>query len=175
MNANPAREGAILKVRPIGVIRTEFLAAVGTPIQPVYADDSRGEVWLDEAYAAALDDIEEFERVWLLYWLDRAGGFRPRVVPYRDTREHGVFATRAPCRPNPLGLSVVRVLRREGRVLHVAGVDILDGTPLLDLKPYVPEFDAFPMSRAGWFESSGEDRRIADDRYHKDTEHGAGD
>jgi tRNA (adenine37-N6)-methyltransferase len=152
--------------RAIGVIRTPFVEAPGTPIQPAYGNGIEGQVWLDESCAPALDGIESFERVWLIYWMDRAGPFRPRVVPYRDTREYGLFATRAPNRPNPIGISVVRLLRREGRVLHVSDIDVIDNTPLLDLKPYVPQFDAFPASRAGWFDKPGVDRRVADDRFH---------
>jgi len=169
MARDPGRDSVLLELRPIGVVRTRFTEAAGTPIQPVYALRSEGEVVVDEAFVPALDDIEGFERVWLLYWMDRVGGFEPRVVPYRDTREHGLFATRSPCRPNPVGLSAVRLLSREGRVLRVSDVDILDGTPLLDIKPYVPEFDAHPASRAGWFEDRTEDRRVADGRFHGDA------
>jgi tRNA-Thr(GGU) m(6)t(6)A37 methyltransferase TsaA len=151
----------------IGCIRTPFVEARGTPIQAAYAQGVEGRVVVEPPLAAALDDVEGFERVWLLYWMDRVTGFRTRVVPYRDTRERGLFATRSPCRPNPIGLSVVRVLRRDGPVLHVADVDMLDGTPLLDVKPYVPEFDAHPSSRAGWFERCGADRRVADGRFHE--------
>ncbi len=156
--------------RAIGVIRSPFTSAVGTPIQPAYARGAAGEVILAAPYVAALDDIEGFERIWLIYWMDRVNGFRARVTPYRDTREHGLFATRAPSRPNPIGLSVVRLLSRDGPVLHVADLDILDGTPLLDLKPYVPEFDSHPRSRAGWFEETTEDREVADDRFHADAD-----
>jgi tRNA-Thr(GGU) m(6)t(6)A37 methyltransferase TsaA len=123
-------------------------------------------VTVDEHLEPALEDIEEFERVWLVYWFDRAGPFKPRVVPYRDTREHGLFATRSPCRPNPIGLSVVRVLGRHGRTLRVSGIDVLDGTPLLDIKPYVPAFDAYPSSKAGWLDESHEHRELADGRFH---------
>ena len=154
-------------LRVIGSIRTPFLEAKGTPIQPAYARGAEGRVLVYEEFAPALHDLEGFERVWLLYWMDRVCGFRPRVVPYRDTREHGLFATRSPCRPNPIGLSVVRLLGREGHVLHVEGVDMLDGTPLIDLKPYVPEFDAHPGSRAGWFDDRRTDREAADDRFHE--------
>ena len=155
-----------LELHSIGVIRSPFTAAVGTPIQPAYARGAEGEVILAEPYAEALDDIEGFERVWLIYWMDRADGFRPRVTPYRDRRAHGLFATRSPSRPNPIGLSAVRLLRREGRTLHVADLDVLDGTPLLDIKPYVPEFDAHPRSRAGWLDTCDGDRRVADGRFH---------
>ena len=87
-------------------------------------------------------------------------------MPYRDTRTHGLFATRSPSRPNPIGLSVVKLLGREKNVLRVRGVDILDGTPLLDIKPYVPEFDAFPTAKAGWLDEHREDCRRADGRFH---------
>ncbi len=161
--------GVLPPLRTIGVIHTQFHKAQGTPIQPVYSVGSTGEVVVDAAYEPALADVEGFERVWLVYWFDRAGPFQPRVVPYRDTREHGLFATRAPSRPNPIGLSAVQLLRREGRVLHVAGIDVLDGTPLLDIKPYVPAFDAFPQARAGWIDADRVDRQIADDRFHDAT------
>jgi tRNA-Thr(GGU) m(6)t(6)A37 methyltransferase TsaA len=153
-------------LRPIGVIRTPFAVAPGTPIQSRYGREARGEVIVWQPYAAALDDLEGFERIWLIFWLDRAAAFRPRLVPYRDTTERGLFATRAPCRPNPLGLSAVRLLGREGNRLQVADLDMLDNTPLLDIKPYVPEFDAHPDSEAGWLDRCGEDRRVADERFH---------
>lgn len=156
-----------LALHPIGIIRTPFKEAVGTPIQPVYGEGVEGEVLLDESLERALADIDGFERLWLLYWMDRAGPFQPGVVPYRDTCERGLFATRAPCRPNPIGMSVVRLLSREGSRLRVADLDILDGTPLLDVKPYVPIFDARAGSRAGWFDGSAEDRQNADDRFHR--------
>jgi tRNA-Thr(GGU) m(6)t(6)A37 methyltransferase TsaA len=110
--------------------------------------------------------------VWLVYWFDRAGPYKPRVVPYRDTHERGLFATRSPCRPNPIGVSVVRLLGREGNVLRVGGIDILDRTPLLDIKPYVPEFDAHPASKAGWLDEQREDRREADGRFHEEPDSG---
>ncbi|MCU0250515.1 MAG: tRNA (N6-threonylcarbamoyladenosine(37)-N6)-methyltransferase TrmO [Vicinamibacterales bacterium] len=154
-------------VRAIGHVRSPFVEASGTPIQPVYSSGAEGEVVVDERYAGALDDLEGFERLWLIYWMDRAAAFRPRVVPYRDTQSRGLFATRSPSRPNPIGLSVVRLVRRDGHVLHVADVDILDDTPLLDIKPYVPEFDAHPHSKAGWLDAAAADRRVADDRFHE--------
>lgn len=155
-----------LVVRVIGRIRTPHKQAEGTPIQPAYAEGAEGQVIVDEPFALALDDIEDFERIWLIYWMDRVSGFKPLVVPYRDTREHGLFATRSPCRPNPIGMSAVRLVRREGRVLHVVDVDVLDDTPLIDIKPYVPEFDSHPSSKAGWFDAASEDRKVADGRFH---------
>lgn len=155
-------------IKPIGVIRSPHRTPVGTPIQSTYAEQCEGQVVVSSEFGAALADIEGFERIWLIYHFDRANPFKPRVVPYRDTREHGLFATRSPCRPNSIGMSVVRLLGRDHDVLHVSGVDILDGTPLLDIKPYVPEFDAFPSSKAGWLDERHEERREADDRFHGD-------
>jgi tRNA-Thr(GGU) m(6)t(6)A37 methyltransferase TsaA len=166
---------ALLTLRPIGVVRSPFRATEGTPIQTIFAQGAEGEVILDDAYASALDDIDGFQRVWLVYWFDRASPFRARVVPFRDTCESGLLATRAPCRPNPLGLSAVRLLERSGCTLRVADVDILDGTPLLDLKPYVAAFDAFPGSRSGWCDEGRADRRTADRRFDRDADRAEGD
>lgn len=156
--------------RPIGVIRSPHRAPAGTPIQPCYAQGAEGEVVVREDLEPALMDVEGFERIWLLYAFDRAGSFEPRVTPYRDTQEHGLFATRAPSRPNPLGISVVRLIARADNVLRVCDVDVLDGTPLLDIKPYVPEFDAYPDAKAGWLDQRRDERRVADARFHEDRE-----
>jgi len=164
--ASASNAGNIITMQVIGMIHSPFREAAGTPIQPIYGRDIEGRILLRESFAPALDDIEGFERIWLVYWMDRAGQFKPRVVPYRDTVEHGLFATRSPNRPNPIGMSVVRFLRREGATLFIADMDILDGTPLLDIKPYVPEFDCHASSRAGWLDKPGVDRRLADGRFH---------
>jgi tRNA-Thr(GGU) m(6)t(6)A37 methyltransferase TsaA len=149
----------------IGRIRSPFREPAGTPIQPSFAEGTEGVVEVFPEYADGLDDLDGFERIWLLYWLHRAPPARLHVVPFRDEVQHGVFATRAPCRPNPIGLSCVRLLRVEHNLLTVVGVDILDGTPLLDIKPYVPEFDAFPQSRAGWLAQGRHGRTRADHRF----------
>ncbi len=158
--------GVEIGLQPIGRIYTPFVEAAGTPIQPVYSEGAEGEVVVEATFESALDDIEGFERVWLVYWMDRVVGFKPRVVPYRDTKERGLFATRSPCRPNPIGISVVCLVQRDRRVLRVVDIDILNNTPLLDIKPYVPEFDAHPSSKAGWFNTCGVDLRVADRRFH---------
>ena len=155
-----------LTLRLIGVIHSPFTEQKGTPIQPGWGEEpGEGEVELFEDCAAGLKDIEGFERIWLLFWLHRAAPAKLTLVPYRDTVERGVFATRAPSRPNPLGISCVKLLGREGRMLKVAELDILDGTPLLDIKPYSPRFDAWPDIRAGWLDGSREEREEADDRF----------
>jgi tRNA-Thr(GGU) m(6)t(6)A37 methyltransferase TsaA len=145
-------------IRPIGVIRSPFTDPGATPIQPRFASGVEGRIELDPAFAAALSDLAGFERIWALYLFDRARPYSLEVVPYLDSETRGLFATRAPARPNPIGLSVWRLLAVEGSVVRVADVDVLDGTPLLDIKPYVPAFDAFPESRCGWLEQALEGR-----------------
>jgi tRNA-Thr(GGU) m(6)t(6)A37 methyltransferase TsaA len=115
-----------------------------------------GRAEIHPEFADALRDLEGFSHVWLLYWLHQAGPARLIVQPFLEDIAHGLFATRAPTRPNPLGLSLVRLLRRDGCVLHLEDVDILDGTPLLDIKPYVPRFDCRADVRTGWLESVDE-------------------
>jgi len=141
-----------IEYEAIGVIHTPHKTAGEAPIQPSKADEARGRVELRREFEAGLADLDGFSHILLLYHLDRSSGYRLRVVPFLDTRERGLFATRAPWRPNPIGLTVVRLLAVEGSTLRVAGVDMIDGTPLLDLKPYVPEIDAVPGARGGWFE-----------------------
>lgn len=135
---------------PIGVIRTPFREPQGTPIQPPAARGVEGQVIVYPDYVEGLTDLDGFSHLILVYHFHRCGPARLSVRPYMDDREHGVFATRAPARPNPIGISVVRLLEVEGNVLHVADVDIVDGTPLLDIKPYVPQFDAAKDIRLGW-------------------------
>jgi tRNA-Thr(GGU) m(6)t(6)A37 methyltransferase TsaA len=149
----------------IGVIHTPFHEAAGTPIQPSFARGAEGTIDVLPQYADGLADLAGFERLWLIYQFDRTGPIRLRVKPFRDSRERGVFATRAPCRPNPIGLSCVRLLSITGCVLTIADVDMLDGTPLLDIKPYVPAFDAHWQSRAGWLDLPGAAHTHADGRF----------
>jgi len=157
----------------IGLIHSPFKTPAGTPIQAPLADETQGAVEVFPAYVDGLRDVDGFERIWLLYWLDRAPAPQLRVVPFRDEVQRGLFATRAPCRPNPIGLSCVRLIRIKGNLLTIMGVDVLDGTPLLDIKPYVPEFDAFPQSRAGWLQHGGNGRTVANDRFRPDGSRGA--
>jgi len=123
-------------LKQIGIIHSPFRQARGTPIQPAFAEGVRGEVHVKAEYAEGLLDLEGSERIGLVYWFDRAGAPRMRLTPFRDTAQHGVFATRAPCHPNPIGLSAVKLLEVDGRVLHISELNVLDGTPLLDVKPY---------------------------------------
>ena len=141
------------KLETIGVIHTPFSEQRGTPIQPIFAGDKRGEVVVEAPYRPALQDLDGFERIWLLYVFHAARHWEPLVTPYLDERQRGLFATRAPSRPVPIGMSAVRLIAVKDDRLIVEGVDMLDGTPLVDIKPYVPEFDAFPESAAGWHDS----------------------
>jgi len=149
----------------MGVIHTPHDKCEGTPIQPVYAQEHVGTVALFTKYADGIQDLDGFDRIWLVYFLHCAPPGKMRVVPFRDNREHGIFATRSPCRPNPIGLSCVRLLGIEGQTLRVSGVDMLEGTPLLDIKPYVPEFDSYPDAMAGWFDQLRVNRTHADSRF----------
>lgn len=141
---------------PIGWVRSPYQRRFGTP-QQATATDSDAEAVLEFDAAripeAALADLVGIERLWVLSLLHRGGTWAPTVRPPRGTRQRrGLFATRSPDRPNPIGLSVVRLVRVDGRRLHVRGVDLLDGTPILDVKPYVPYADAFPEAKAGWID-----------------------
>jgi tRNA-Thr(GGU) m(6)t(6)A37 methyltransferase TsaA len=142
----------VIQYRPIGVLHTPFTDVAGMPIQPAGAAGVRGTAEIDPEFAPGLQDLEGFSHVIVLYHLHRASAPRLLVTPFMDTEPRGVFATRAPARPNPIGLSVVRLLSRAGNVLHLENVDMLDGTPILDLKPYVPAFDGGAVERVGWLE-----------------------
>jgi tRNA-Thr(GGU) m(6)t(6)A37 methyltransferase TsaA len=162
-------EASQLRCRPIGLVRSPFALQAGAPVQSALAGpEDVGTVEIYEQFAAGLADLDGFERIWIISWFHRAGPVHLRVTPYLDLRERGLFATRAPSRPNPVGISAVRLLNREGRILHVADLDLLDGTPVLDLKPYSPAFDAFPESRQGWLEDRRRDGGRADGRFGSD-------
>ena len=170
--ALPASGGEVmstLTIEPIGHIESPFLEPAGTPLQPSRAEGARGRVLLREKYLDGLRDLEGFERIWLVYWLHKASPGRLTVTPFLDQTPRGVFATRSPARPSPLGMSAVRLTGIRNGALEIADVDVINGTPLLDIKPYVPEFDSFPGSRAGWFDQSRSGRRKADGRFVPDT------
>jgi tRNA-Thr(GGU) m(6)t(6)A37 methyltransferase TsaA len=139
---------------PIGVIHSPFKDAHGMPIQSAAALGVRGTVEVFPEYTKGLDDIEGFSHIILIYHFHLSKRFSLKVKPHLDDKLHGVFATRAPARPNPIGQSVVRLLKVGGETLHIQGVDIVEGTPLLDVKPYVPQFDAWNVQRIGWLENN---------------------
>jgi len=156
---------AIFTMYPIGEIHTPFQRSQGTPIQSAVANGAVGVVELFPQFTAGLHDVADFERLWLIYLLDRAATPQLTTRPYLDTQDHGIFATRSPARPNHIGLSAVRLLGVEGNRLHVSDVDMLDGTPLLDIKPYVPDFDCFEVKRVGWYTGKSAKNAVADDRF----------
>lgn len=148
-----------LSLEPIGVLHCERRTKVEAPRQPAAAADLTGVIELlpGRNYEHALEDLAGWERIWVLFWFHQNAGWRPKVLPPRSgTGRKGVFATRSPHRPNPLGLSALRLLRVDGLEVHVAGVDLLDGTPVLDLKPYVAYTDAWPESRNGWLATASD-------------------
>lgn len=139
--------------RPIGIIHSPFIEPAGTPIQPASGRGITGTVEIFSNFEEGLQDLSGFSHIILLYHLHRSGKAFLRVKPFLDQELRGVFATRAPSRPNAIGLSVVRLLGIEGGCLQVADLDIIDGTPLLDIKPFVPHFDEVQDIRTGWLES----------------------
>lgn len=157
----------MIEMTPIGIIHTPFRQLEGMPIQPAGAAGVKGTVEVYEKFRAGLKDLDGFSHIILLYIFHRSQGFKLEVVPYMDTQPRGLFATRAPKRPNPIGLSTVELDRIENGNLHVRNADILDGTPLLDIKPYVPEFDNYTRIRTGWLEHARKtlDDRKSDDRF----------
>jgi tRNA-Thr(GGU) m(6)t(6)A37 methyltransferase TsaA len=157
-----------IEYHPIGLIRSPFKQIEGMPIQPTGAASIQGRVEVFPEYAEGLKDLDGFSHIILLYHFHRVDGPQLTVRPFLDDQPRGLFATRAPKRPNPIGLSIVRLLRVSGSVLYIENVDVLDETPLLDVKPYVPEFDQRAAERVGWLERNKDqvqekrsDRRFA--------------
>ncbi len=152
---------------PIGTIRSPFKTVEGTPIQPVGAKGVRGQVELRKEFLEGIKDLDGFSHVILIYHLHLSRGFELKVKPFLDNENRGVFATRAPKRPNSIGISVVKLVGIQGRCLIIEDVDVVDGTPLLDIKPYVPQFDSRETEQIGWFSGKIQEaeRARADDRF----------
>jgi len=163
----PDKSEMKIEFEPIGIIRSPFADAEGMPIQPIGAVGVKGSIEVFERFCPGLDDLNGFSHIILLYHFHRSHQFNLHVVPFLDSKPRGLFSTRAPNRPNPIGLSVVQLDKIEDNVLYIRNIDILDGTPLLDIKPYVPEFDAQKEVRTGWFEKTGKkaSSRKSDDRF----------
>lgn len=143
-----------ISFNPIGIIHSPFSEPKGTPIQPSAAERVEGRVEVFLEFAEGLMDIEGFSHIILIYYFHLAKTKPLLVTPFMDTMQHGVFATRASARPNAIGFSVVELNKVEGNILHIMDVDIVDGTPLLDIKPCVPGFDFSKVSKTGWLENS---------------------
>jgi tRNA-Thr(GGU) m(6)t(6)A37 methyltransferase TsaA len=139
-----------IKYKSIGTIHTPFEKPEGMPIQPRGAKGIKGMVTVKKKYTEGLADLEGFSHICLIYHLHKSKGFNLQVIPFLDNKPHGVFATRAPRRPNSIGISVVRLLKITDNTIEIENADILNGTPLLDIKPYLPEFDVYEAVNKGW-------------------------
>ena len=139
-------------MHPIGVIHSPFTEKKQTPIQPTRSQ-AKGSVEVYPEFAGGLQDLAEFSHIILLYVFHQSNSYSLRVKPFLDHMERGLFATRYPARPNPIGLSIVGLKGIQDNTLSIIGVDVLDGTPLLDIKPYVPDFDVRLETRTGWYET----------------------
>jgi tRNA-Thr(GGU) m(6)t(6)A37 methyltransferase TsaA len=137
---------------PIGIVHSPFSDIAGMPIQPSGARGIRGTIGIRPEFVTGLKDLEDFSHVILIYALHRCNGYSLEVTPFLDPQLHGIFATRSPRRPNAIGMSMVQLAGIQGTTLEIEDVDILDGTPLLDIKPYVPAFDSYCEAKAGWFD-----------------------
>lgn len=143
-----------ISYKPIGIIHTPFKTKKGMPIQPAGAAGIRGTVKLKREFTDGLLDLDGFSHIILIYHFDQSDGFELHVKPFLDQKIHGVFATRAPKRPNQIGISIVKLNKIKGNILEIENVDILDGTPLLDIKPYIPAFDVYEVEKTGWMNHS---------------------
>lgn len=144
-------ERKVFKLKQIGVIHSPFKNLNEIPCQG-YKSKEKGEIEIFEEYQEGLEDIEGFSHLIILYIFHKTQGYQPKVKPFLDTKTYGLFATRHFNRPNPIGISVVQLLERKKNILKIGQVDVLDGTPLIDIKPYVPRFDQRENVRFGWLE-----------------------
>jgi len=158
-----------MKIKAIGKVKSAYDKHDGTPIQANYETSNEASLLIDPEYREGLEGLAGFDRIYVICWLDRSKPYKLSVIPYLDDEAHGLFTTRAPSRPNPIGLSLVKILSvdvKEG-IIRIEGIDILDNTPILDIKPYIPDFDVFPDSKSGWYEKAKGKRLKADNRFSK--------
>ncbi len=149
-------ESMSLAAKPIGVVRSPYVWRDEAPRQASVGEAQTGVIVLRPGMQNTLASLLGFDYLWVLFWFHHSNGWKHQVVPPRDTVKRGVFATRSPDRPNPIGMSAVRLLAVVGTKLRIRGLDLLDGTPVLDLKPYIPAYDAFPDAKAGWVDAMKE-------------------
>ncbi len=154
-----------IEFQAIGIVHSPFKQRSGTPIQPSRAAGARGKVEIFPEFSDGLCDLGGFSHIVLLYYFHQSTHYEMKVVPFLDTQARGLFSTRAPNRPNPIGLSVVELVKIDGNVIIVKNLDMIDGTPLLDIKPYVGEFDSRKNARFGWLDSVRKRTNVADDRF----------
>lgn len=156
-----------VEFKPIGIMHSPHKRLDGMPIQPAGAVGVKGKIEIFELYREGLDDLSGFSHIILIYFFHKSKGFQLHVTPFMDNKERGLFATRAPKRPNPIGLSIVKLVKVEDNILYVENIDLLDKTPILDIKPYVPEFETEDEVRAGWLEEARKtvSKRRSDNRF----------
>lgn len=140
-----------IKFKSIGTIYTPHKTKDGIPIQSKYAKGIKGTIKLKKKYINGLLDLNGFSHIYLLYYFHKSKGYKLQVIPFLDKVVHGVFSTRAPRRPNAIGLSIVKLINIKDNILEIEDVEMLNGTPLLDIKPYIPEFDSYKVEKTGWF------------------------
>lgn len=150
--------------KPIGIINTEFKSKINVPIQPRFSK-VKGTVKIFPEFVDGLKDLKRFSHIILIYYFHKSKGFDIEVKPFLDDKKRGVFATRAPRRPNNIGISIVELEKIENNILHVKGVDILDNTPLLDIKPYIKDFDVKANAKEGWITGKIKHNYMSDDRF----------
>jgi len=157
-----------ISFKPIGIIRTPFKLISDMPIQPSGANGITGKIEINKLFIPGLADLEGFSHIILIYYFHLVKTHQLSVVPFMDNKSHGIFATRAPTRPNPIGISIVELKKVDGNLLYIEGVDMIDGTPLLDIKPFFAKYDNRPDAISGWLEgkSINEITKIkSDDRF----------
>lgn len=150
MLSTPSMSQEQIVYQPIGILRTMHQDPEKTPFQPAFAAGCKGEAEIFPPFVDGLEDLDGFSHIYLIYHLHRGQPMQLRVRPFLNDVARGIFATRATCRPNPIGFSIVRLIERQGAVLLLEDVDILDQTPLLDIKPYIARFDCIQGCRSGW-------------------------
>ena len=158
---------SVFMYKPVGIIRTPFKQQEGTPIQASMASEANGSIEVFPEFVEGLLDIEGFSHLHLIYPFHQIKQGALKVIPYLDVVEHGIFATRAPKRPNPIGISVIQLLSVSGNILKIKGVDMLDGTPILDIKPYIPSLDQYQTEKIGWYKNrlKKNEAVLADNRF----------
>lgn len=145
-----------IDITPIGYIYTPFDDLKGMPVQPSDAVETKGTIVVEKKYQQGLTDLEGFSHIIVLYFFHKSKGYDMKVTPFLDDQQRGLFSTRAPKRPNPIGLSIVNLIKRQENTLFIKGIDVLNNTPLIDIKPYVPAFDIKKVTDAGWLENRQE-------------------
>jgi tRNA-Thr(GGU) m(6)t(6)A37 methyltransferase TsaA len=156
-----------VRFKSIGTIHTPHKTKDGIPIQSKYAKGIKGTIKLKKKYISGLLDLDGFSHIYLIYYFHKSEGYKLQVIPFLDKLVHGVFSTRAPRRPNAIGISVVKLISINDNMLEIENVEMLDGTPLLDIKPYIPEFDNYKVEKRGWFSKNIDNFNdiVSDDRF----------